>query len=141
MAAMSSLGRPTLTLGELELVIRAAWSRDTSEDPDEWSAENPARGQCAVTALVVRDLLGGDILIATVLPASGQPQERHAWNRLPSGLAVDLTGDQFRAGERLGPPEFREPRSDPADRERYERLSARVRGTPPRADSQGGRAL
>jgi hypothetical protein len=42
---------------------------------------------------------------------------------------VDLTGDQFRAGERLGRPEVREPRSERADRERYERLSARVRDT------------
>jgi hypothetical protein len=51
---------------ELELALRAAWSRETSEDPDEWSPANPSRGQCAVTALVIRELLGGEILIATV---------------------------------------------------------------------------
>src|SRR5213592_1188668 len=38
------------TLEEAEAAIRASWGRDTSDDPDEWSEENPARGQCAVTA-------------------------------------------------------------------------------------------
>ena len=39
----------------------------------------------------------------------GRRLESHAWNRLPSGLSLDLTRDQFRGGEQLGPPEPREP--------------------------------
>ena len=116
-----------MTLMDLERVIRAAWGYDTSEDPDEWSTDNPARGQCAVTALLIRDLFGGDILIATVFPSAGPPRERHAWNRLPSGIEVDLTADQFRNGESVGPPEVREPRAEPDDRKRYDRFAARVR--------------
>jgi len=39
--------------------LRASWSVDTG---GKWFASNPARGQCSVTALVVQDILGGDIL-------------------------------------------------------------------------------
>lgn len=112
---------------ELELALRAAWSRETSEDPDEWSPANPSRGQCAVTALVIRELLGGEILIATVLPRDGEPRERHAWNRLPSGEEVDLTFDQFRGGETLGPAEVGEPDPRIYGSERLERMRSAVR--------------
>jgi hypothetical protein len=64
-------------LSELESAIRKSWGRDTSDDPDEWSESNPARGQCAVTAMLVRELLGGEILIANVL-RHGRRVERHA---------------------------------------------------------------
>ena len=114
------------TLADLEAAIRAAWGRDTSDDPDEWSEENPARGQCAVTALLVRELLGGDILIANVL-RGGKRVERHAWNRLPSRIALDLTREQFRNGESLTEPSVEEPVITRRHPERYETLAARVR--------------
>lgn len=97
-----------LTLAELEEVIRAAWGRDTSDDPNEWSEENRARGQCCATALLVRELLGGEILIANVL-RDGQRVDRHAWNRLPSGLTFDLTRSQFANGEQFEEPTVGEP--------------------------------
>ena len=96
------------TLAELETAIRGAWGRDTSADPDEWTTDNPARGQCDATAVLIRSYLGGEILVADVLRA-GRRLERHAWNRLPSGLTLDLTRDQFRAGEELGSPGIEEP--------------------------------
>lgn len=39
--------------------IRKSWSRETCypEDQDRWSETNPAIGQCAVTALLVQDIL------------------------------------------------------------------------------------
>lgn len=114
------------TLSVLEGAIRSAWDRETSDDPDEWSAENPARGQCAVTALLVRALLGGDILIANVL-RNGKRVERHAWNRLPSGITLDLTREQFRDGETFTEPAVEEPLITRRNPERYERLAARVR--------------
>jgi GNAT superfamily N-acetyltransferase len=112
------------TLGELESAIRDAWGRDTSDDPDEWSDTNPARGQCAVTALLVRDLVGGEILIANVL-RDGRRVERHAWNRLPSGLSLDLTRSQFANGEEYELPVPGEPLL--ASRARYELFAGRVR--------------
>jgi hypothetical protein len=44
------------TLAELEQAIRASWSLDTSDDPDEWSPENAARGH--VPSERVRTRLG-----------------------------------------------------------------------------------
>jgi hypothetical protein len=68
--------------------IRLSWSAETTAD-GEWSRDRPSKGQCAVTALVVQDHLGGELLRATVGPVS------HYWNRLPDGTIVDLTRDQF----------------------------------------------
>lgn len=96
------------TLNELEAAIRASWGSDTSGDPDEWTTDNPARGQCDATAVLVRSYLGGDILIADIL-RNGRRVERHAWNRLLSGLMIDLTRDQFRNGELLSEPVAEEP--------------------------------
>lgn len=95
-----------LTLAAVEKAIRESWSRDTSDDGHEWSAENPARGQCDITSLVVHDLLGGDLLGADVY-LGGERIEGHMWNRLTSGLEVDLTRDQFKRGEVIGEPVVR----------------------------------
>lgn len=114
------------TLAEIETAIRAAWGRDTSDDPDEWSEANPSRGQCAVTSLLVRELLGGDILIANVI-RNGKRVERHAWNRLTSGVTLDLTREQFLAGEQFTQPAVEEPLITRRTPERYETLAARVR--------------
>ncbi len=91
------------TLEQVTAAVRASWTQATSDDPDEWTPEWTSRGQCGVTAHVVRELLGGEILVAPVL-GSAQENEHHAWNRLPSGEEVDLTLDQFRGGETLGTP-------------------------------------
>jgi hypothetical protein len=115
-----------LTPAELERAIRAAWGRDTSADPGEWSETNPARGQCDVTALLVRELLGGEILIANVIRA-GRRVERHAWNRLPSGLTVDLTREQFLDGEAFEAPVVQEPLALSRSSDRLDLLRARVR--------------
>ncbi len=67
------------------------WQADTSETPDVWTSSNPAMGQSAVTALVLQDLWGGDILRATVRDTT------HYWNlisRLPL-LEVDMTRVEF----------------------------------------------
>jgi hypothetical protein len=93
----------TLTLAALESIIRESWGPDTVDPDDGWSEENPARGQCDVTALVVHDFLGGDLLGAEVYLAGGRI-EGHMWNRLPSGIDVDLTREQFRHGEVIGEP-------------------------------------
>jgi len=98
-----------MTLAGLEAAIRASWGRDTSDDPDEWTPDWASRGQCAPTARVLRDYLGGEILIADVLLGGERTVERHAWNRLPSGLEIDITSCQFLRGETLGVPEVAEP--------------------------------
>jgi hypothetical protein len=86
---------------DLEAAVRAAWALDTCDpvDADDWSAANPSRGQCGSTALVIHDLLGGDLLIAEVVRDDGSRQGVHYWNLLPDGTELDLTREQFAAGE------------------------------------------
>ena len=81
-----------LTLAGLESAIRASWSLQTCDPTDApfWPSGDPSRGQCAVTALVVHDLLGGELLEAEVDHADGSRQGFHYWNRF-AGVDVDLT--------------------------------------------------
>ena len=99
-----------LTLRAVEAAVRASWGPDVCEDPADlphWSPANPARGQCGPTALVVNDLLGGDLCVAEVRVADGSQRGFHWWNRL-AGADIDLTREQF------GPDEFvQEPRVMP----------------------------
>ena len=72
-------------LQEFRGVLRHCWSLETSS---RWLPENPARGQCNVTALVVHDRFGGEILKTPV------GDEWHFYNRV-AGTTYDLTADQF----------------------------------------------
>lgn len=95
------------TFSEIEAVIRSAWSADSCDPVDlaQWSLQNPARGQCAVTALIVQDLFGGELLLADVQNGDGSRQGHHYWNRLPGGLEVDLTREQFLPSEVVQDPQ------------------------------------
>ena len=114
-----------------EDAIRAGWSRWTSDPVDHsgWTEANPASGQCASTALVVQDRLGGELLMAEVYEADGSRQGVHYWNRLPDGREQDLTREQFRRGEVVGVPHTVE---RPAD------VTRRPRRPPWRAARFGG---
>lgn len=121
------------TFAQLEQAIRASWSRDTADPDNDWSPRNPSCGHCDITSLVVHDLLGGELLGADVF-LDGERVEAHMWNRLGSGIEVDLTRDQFIRGEVVGQPVVRaRPATfDPAHPRyhRYEKylvLSQRVR--------------
>ena len=76
----------------LEEAVRKSWGRDTCYPPsaNNWTPENPAFGQCAVTALAVRDYVGGQILNCKSL--------HHYYNLLDDGTIVDLTESQFPKG-------------------------------------------
>jgi hypothetical protein len=92
----------SLTLADIEQIVRSSWGADTYP-PDAshpWDPGNPARGQCGVVALVVNDLLGGDLIRAEV-HVNGERVDFHWWNRMPSGLEIDLTREQFRPEEVL----------------------------------------
>ena len=69
--------------------LKRAWRAETSMAPKDWSSDNPAVGQCAVTALIVQDLFGGGLLRGDIVGGT------HYWNRLPGGREIDLTAEQF----------------------------------------------
>ena len=47
-----------------------------------------------MTALIIQDLLGGELILGEVLTAGAKIGYRY-WNRLPGGRGIDLTADQF----------------------------------------------
>lgn len=73
-----------------ELLRRKGWRRDTSYWPDRWLPHRPSTGQCAVTALIVQDQFGGQIV-----EAETNQGEAHFLNRLPGLGDIDITVDQF----------------------------------------------
>lgn len=117
------------SLSEVERAVRASWGADTCapEDVPDWHPGNPARGQCGTTALVLNDLLGGDLVRADV-HRDGERVDYHWWNRLGDGLELDLTREQFAANEVVGRGEVlsRPAGSGRLDAE-YETLRRRVR--------------
>ncbi|MGH3742542.1 MAG: YunG family protein [Micromonosporaceae bacterium] len=87
------------TLTDIDQALRASWAADTCS-PDDldragWSPENPAWGHCDVTAVLVNDVFGGELVCGEVWVGDEQ-HGYHWWNRLPSGVEIDLTREQFR---------------------------------------------
>jgi ribosomal protein S18 acetylase RimI-like enzyme len=65
--------------------LKVSWSIHSSS---RYSLINPALGQCAVSALVINDLFGGELVKVEL------PEGRHFYNRL-AGEKVDVTESQF----------------------------------------------
>jgi hypothetical protein len=65
--------------------LRKSWSPASAR---QWSAGNPAAGQCNVTALLVYDLFGGELLKTPLLGG------HHFYNRI-AGRRYDFTASQF----------------------------------------------
>src|SRR5262245_27866317 len=100
--------------------IRLAWGPDTGIG--EGVAPGSPVGQCAVTALLVQDVLGGEIVRGLTTCGS------HYWNRVPGMGDVDLTREQYGADVEID-------RGDVVARSRLlegDRALA-ARRTPPRA--------
>lgn len=75
---------------ELKQFLSSSWSLETCSPGliDNWSLNNKALGQCAITALIVNDYFGGKIM--RCMTSSGS----HYYN-LIAGEIVDLTVEQF----------------------------------------------
>jgi len=65
--------------------LRKSWSVASAR---QWSANNPAAGQCNVTAILVYDLFGGELLKTPL------PEGDHFYNRI-DGRRYDFTDSQF----------------------------------------------
>jgi len=84
-----------MTLEELRRILEKAWSEDTAGG-DRWDPKHPSLNQCAVTALVVQDFFGGELLRCAMTNG-----DSHYWNMLPTGQEADLTMDQFDVADGL----------------------------------------
>ncbi|AEM84258.1 YunG family protein [Streptomyces violaceusniger] len=87
---------------DLDSALRASWAADTCS-PDDlarsgWQPENPAWGHCDITALIVNDVFGGDLMAGEV-HSDGVQHGFHMWNRLASRIEIDLTREQFQRGQ------------------------------------------
>ena len=117
-----------LLLTDLEAAIRSSWDADTTtpEFRPRWNPDNPARDQCGVTAMVVNDLLGGELIRGEVL-VDGVRVDYHWWNRLGMGIEIDLTREQFEPHEIVaGGTVIARPDEIVRLREEYELLRGRV---------------
>jgi hypothetical protein len=72
---------------QVTAALLRSWSLATSTG---WCAENPALGQCNVTALLLNEMFGAEILKTPL------PEGDHFYNRI-DGERVDLTDSQFAA--------------------------------------------
>lgn len=127
----------------LAAALRASWAADTCSPDDVaragWQPDNPAWGHCDITALLLHDLLGGELMLGEVRHGADQ-QGFHWWNRLASGVEIDLTRSQFVDGQRVvaaravtrpsGPPP---PRRAEEYRLLRERVAAHLGPLPPEA--------
>lgn len=77
---------PKISVDQLLKALENSWSIQSSS---KWSKENSANGQCGVTALVVNDILGGNITKTKL------PEGWHFYNTI-QGERYDFTSSQFR---------------------------------------------
>lgn len=79
-----------MKLNELEKIIKLSWTKETCYpgNRDKWNEENPSLGQCAITALIVNDFIGGKIMRCMCGNIS------HYYNIINDNI-IDLTVEQF----------------------------------------------
>lgn len=107
--------------------LTSAWNSDTCHPAfkSKYSDENPAAGQCLVTALAVQDEYGGDIYDCKV------GRSRHFYN-VVNGETIDLTFNQFPENSVIKEPRIRDRKqllSNKDTRDRYELLKSRMNYT------------
>lgn len=84
------------TLSQIQKAIEKSWSKETAYFDFLWCKNNNSKssGQCQVTALLIQELLGGDILYSHVID---NDDFDHYWNKI-GNIEIDLTSKQFRKG-------------------------------------------
>lgn len=78
----------------LRFELRTVAAGDTAFDNESWQKLKetcPLNGHCYIVALIVQELHGGKLVRGVFEDSSIS----HYWNQLPSGIEVDLTGDQY----------------------------------------------
>jgi len=93
------IGRPIelrmLDRGKFLEILRRICSRETAQNPDEWSRGNPLYGHCAVATLLAQDVFGGRILGVSLEGTEFASMRSHYFNLLPDQSEHDFTREQF----------------------------------------------
>jgi len=82
-----------MTPEQLNEILPKICTRETSQDPEGWTPDNPLWGHCAVVSLIAQDLFGG------ILMRASTDNGTHYWNKLDDDTDLDFTRIQF--GEKM----------------------------------------
>ncbi|CAH0344029.1 hypothetical protein [Bacillus sp. CECT 9360] len=77
------MNKKITVIEQLLPILQRAWSLYSSS---KWTQNNPAKGQCGVTALIINDIFGGEIFKT--------PEGWHFYNKINQNYH-DLTASQF----------------------------------------------
>ena len=117
-----------MSIDRVLLALRQSWGPDTCapEDVPDWRPDNPARGQCATTAVLLHDYFGG-CLVRGEVRVDGRQVDFHWWNRFADGQVVDATIEQFASHEIVvGGTDVERPTGPTRMDVQYELLASRV---------------
>lgn len=103
---LDNLNEQMVPLHILE-AIKSSWCADSTYVPESYIAMNiPSWGQCTVTALVLQDYMGGEI-VRVESYKDGFRLTSHYFNRFPT-FDIDITRNQFENGTYLFSEELRD---------------------------------
>lgn len=121
-----------INMQTIKIALQKSWSAETSNSGD-WSIGNPSLGQCAITACIIQDYFGGEIVNSIVILQNGDKISHYL--NLIDGKYIDLTSQQFNEGAIFSDPKPKK-KSSSSTREyclsyentnnRYEILKAKV---------------
>lgn len=77
-----------MDIDRLRSLLEKAWCAETALG--DWNPDVPSTNQCAVTALVVQDFFGGNLMRCEMTNG-----DSHYWNVVDGLLEYDITADQF----------------------------------------------
>lgn len=126
-----------MTINDITKILPLAWvpRQDLEWFEELYVKDEPATGQCAVTALVLQDYFGGEIVNSAVLSSRSPGITSSHYFNIIDGKIVDLTRRQFVADVTFSPMTeklqgFESTReymlSYPSTVERYDQLKANV---------------
>lgn len=113
-------------------LLRDSWDAGSSYSSEEWTGDNPARGQCAVSSLIVQDYFGGEIMRFEAAYTDGRTEKHYA--NIIEGTLIDTTRGQFPPHTKLeeSQPDLEQFKtirermlSDPDTKRRYEYLKSK----------------
>lgn len=84
-----------MTVARFKKILPKICGKDTSYNPDGWTAKNMLWGHCAAVSLLAQSLFGGEILGISLKGTKFAKMKFHFWNVLPDKLQVDFTRAQF----------------------------------------------